>query len=143
MPAPPPESEPAMIRIRAVGVTLRAFDPFCGAKLSMCTKSSLARQIPRIGSRRRLDGLADVVDHLRYEVRIVAFGHHPAQRLGARFADHEAAAAFELRLRRGDALPHAVGLERLRAAVEVNVLQKLRKRLELPQKRACGRLGLD
>src|SRR6185437_7918668 len=104
MPAPPPESEPAMIRTRAVGVTLRAFDPFCGAKLSMCTKSLLARQIPRIGSRGRLHGLANIVDQPFDERGVVAFRHDADKWLSARFADHQPPAALELRFSGSDSL---------------------------------------
>ena len=38
---------------------------------------------------------------------------------------------------------HAVGLERLRAAVEADILEQLRQRLELAQQLARRRLGLD
>ena len=50
---------------------------------------------------------------------------------------------FELGFGGGDALAHAVGLERLGAAVEADVLEQLGQRLELAQQLACGRLGLD
>ena len=75
--------------------------------------------------------------------RIVALGHHPDQRLGARLADDQAAAALELGFGGGDALAHAVGLERLGAAVEADVLEQLRQRLELAQQLARRRFGLD
>src|SRR5690242_15912424 len=143
MPAPPPESEPAMMRIRAVGVTLRAFDPFCGAKLSMCTRSSLERQIPRIRSRGRLYGLANFVDEALDQSRILAFGHDPDERLGARLADHETAPALQLRFRGGNPLAHAVRLERLCAAIETDVLEELRERLELAEQLACRSLAVD
>src|SRR3954469_17507529 len=95
MPAPPPESDPAMMRIRAVDVTLLAFDPRFAAKFSMCTRSSLGRQIPRNGSRRRLDRLADAIDHALDHGHVLAFGHHPDNGLGARLADDEASLPFE------------------------------------------------
>src|SRR3569623_477525 len=123
MPAPPPESEPAMMRIRAVGVTLPAFDPLPGAKFSMCTMSRLARQIPRNRSCRRLNGLADVVYQPLDERRIVDFGHDADQRLGARLADYQPATPFEFGFRGGDSLPDAVGLQGLRAAVEADILE--------------------
>ena len=71
-----------MIRIRAVGVTLLAFDPLLGAKFSMCTKWYLHSQLRIKRSRRGLDGLADVVHDPLHERRIVPFGHDPDQRLG-------------------------------------------------------------
>src|SRR3954468_22960435 len=95
MPAPPPESEPAIIRMRAVEVIESTFVPLPGAKFSMCTTMAFDRQIPRKCSRRRLHGLANVVDHPLDQRRIIAFGHHPDQRLGARFADDETPLPFE------------------------------------------------
>src|SRR4051812_27655641 len=118
------------MRIRAVDVIPRVFDPLPGAKLSMCTGSSLGPQIPTKGSRGGPNGLANVVDYPFHQCRVVAFGHHPDQRLGARLADDEAAPTGELGLGGGDALAHAIGLERLGSAVEADVLQQLWKRLE-------------
>ena len=42
IPAPPPESDPAMMRTRAVDVIEPAFGPLLGAKFSMCTTRRLA-----------------------------------------------------------------------------------------------------
>src|SRR3954451_1696577 len=106
-----------MIKIRAVGVTLPAFDPRPGAKLSMCTASSFGRQIQRKRSRSRPDGLANIVDQPLDERPVIPFGHHPDQRLPARLADNQPAAAFELGFGGGDALANTVGLERLRTTV--------------------------
>src|SRR5436190_6983756 len=103
------------MRMRAVFVTESAVFPLLGAKLSMCTRSSLGRQIPRKRSRRRLHGLADVVDDPLHERRVVALRHHPDQRLGARLADDESALALELGLGGRDALANAVRLERFGA----------------------------
>src|SRR4051794_30394186 len=137
MPAPPPESEPAMMRIRAVDVTLLAFDPLFAAKFSMCTATSLGPQLPRKSSRSGgLHSLANIVDEALDQLRIVAFGHDPDKRLGAGFANDEPPAPLELGFGGGDALPDAVGLERLGTAVEAHILQQLRKRLELAQKLA-------
>src|SRR4029079_15886222 len=98
IPAPPPESETAMIRMRAVAAIERALVPPSGAKFSMRTLLSLRRQIPRKRSRGGPNSLADVVDDAVDHRRIVALRHHPDQRLGARLADDEAAAALELGL---------------------------------------------
>ena len=49
----------------------------------------------------------------------------------------------QLRFGGGYALADAVSLERLAAAIEADVLEDLRQRLELPQQPACRRLGLD
>src|SRR3569833_1491066 len=125
MPAPPPESDPAMIRIRAVEVIDRFFDPLSGAKFSMCTASSSDRQMPRKGSRRRLGCRANVVDQPLDELRVLAFGHDPNQRLGSGLADHEAAPALKFGFGCGDALADAIGFERRCAAVETNVLEQL------------------
>src|SRR5690242_14954353 len=111
-----------MIRTRAVDVILRVFDPLPGAKLSMCTASSCGRQLPRNGSRRGLDGLANLVNDALDQRRVVAFGHHPDQRFRSRLADDETALALQLSLRRSDALAHAVRLERLGAPAETHVL---------------------
>src|SRR5438105_1706558 len=122
-----------MMRMRAGVVTESAFDPLTGVKFSMRTIMSCDRQLPTKCSRRRLHGLANVVDEALDERGVVALGHHPDQRLGTRFADDETAPAFELGLGGGDALLHAVGLERLGPTVEADVLQQLRQRLELAQ----------
>src|SRR5689334_14075030 len=100
-----------MIRTRAVAVIESAFVPLPGAKFSMCTIKSFGGQIRTKRSRRGLNRLANVVDDALDQLGIVAFGHHPDQRLGPRFADDEAALAFELGLSRCDALADAVGLE--------------------------------
>src|SRR4051812_13369420 len=114
-----------MIRIRAGIVTDPTSAPPRAAKLSMRTATAFRSQMRRNGSRRRLDGLANVVDEALDQSRIVAFGHHPDQGFGARLADDQPAAALELGLRCGDALADAVGLERLGAAVEADVLEQL------------------
>src|SRR5262245_15518295 len=110
------------MRMRAVEVIESAFVPLPGAKFSMRTEMLFHPQIPRNGSRGRLNGLANVVDQSFDDSQVVAFGHHPDQRLRARFADDEPAPALKLSLRRGDALPHTIGFERLAGAVEANVL---------------------
>src|SRR3954447_17998819 len=125
-----------MIRIRAMPLIDSALDPVRGAKFSMCTMKAFARQTPRKCSRGRLDRLADVIDQPRDQRWIVAFRHHPDQGLGARLADDQPAAALKLGCGGGDSLAHAVGLERLGAAVEPDVLEKLRERLELSQQLA-------
>src|SRR5689334_2636309 len=119
-----------MIRTRAVAVIGSAFVPLPGAKFSMCTALSFGGQIRTKRSRRGLNRLADVVDDALDECWIVALGHDPDQGLGARFADDEPALAFELRLGGGDPSPHAVGFERFGRAVEADVLEQLRQRLE-------------
>src|SRR5437773_4807075 len=106
-----------MMSMRAGFVTESTFDPLPGVKFSMRTIMSCDRQLPRKCSRGRLDGLANVVDHTLDERGIVALGHHPDQRLGARFADHEASAALQLGLGGGDSFADAVCIQR-RAAVE-------------------------
>src|SRR4051812_10289412 len=110
------------MRMRAGFVTEPAFDLLPAAKFSMRTVTSCERQLPRKCSRGRLDRLADFVDDALDEGHIVAFGHHPDQRFGARFADNKTAAARELGLGGGDPLTHAVGFERFGATVEAHVL---------------------
>src|ERR1700741_4130855 len=109
----------------------------------MRTESSFHRQLPRKFSRDGPNSLANVVYDPFDEGRVVSLGHHSNERLGTRFADDQPATAFEFSFRSRDSLSHAVGLERLCAAVEPNVLQELRKRLELPQKFTCGQACLD
>src|SRR6478735_6706492 len=119
MPAPPPESEPAMRRILAVGVTLLAFDLLPGAKLSMCTGWRIARQSRINGSRGGPNGLANLVDHLLDERGVVTFGHHPDERLGSRLADQQAPSPFQLAFGIGNALLDGLVVEG-RAAVEAD-----------------------
>ena len=115
MPAPPPESDPAMMRTRAVDVIGSTAALLRGAKFSMRTRWEMRPQLRTKGSRGRQHGLANVVDEALDEGRIVAFRHHPDQRLGAGFSNDETALAFEFRLGSGDPFPHAVGFERLPA----------------------------
>ena len=51
---------------------------------------------------RREDRLADLVDHRRDQLLVLAFGHDPDHRLGSRFADHQAAGDAEPGLAVGD-----------------------------------------
>src|SRR5689334_7874477 len=111
-----------MIRIRAVDVILRVFDPLAGTKLSMCTALSLGRQIPRKGSRRSLNGLANIVDNAFDQHWIVALRHHSDEGFGARLADHQATPALKLRFGGRDPLPDAVSFQRLAGALEAHVL---------------------
>src|SRR4051794_9255832 len=124
------------MRIRAGFVTESAFDPLPGAKFSMRTTKSFGRQLRTKRSRGRLDGLANVVDQALNERRVVAFRHHADQWLGARFADYQSSPALELGFGCSDAFLDAVCLQRLRAAIETHVLEKLRERLELAQELA-------
>src|SRR5437868_3823491 len=110
------------MRIRAGFVTESAFDPLRGAKFSMRTTMSFERQLPTNRSRGRLNRLANVVDDALHQRRIVALGHHPDQRLGARFADDKAPPTLELGFGGGDSPADAVRLER-GTAVETHVLQ--------------------
>src|SRR4051794_28259803 len=99
-----------MMRMRAGFVTEPVLLSLPGAKLSMCTISSLVRQIPRKGSRRGLNGLANVVDDALHHCGIVSLRHHPNQGFGAGFADDEAAPALQLGFGGGDAPANAVGV---------------------------------
>src|SRR5512139_2326383 len=133
MPAPPPESEPAMTRTRAGFAVIAALRAPYGAKLSMRTVFLFEAQLRTKGSRRALYRLADVVDQPLYELRVVAFGHHSDQWLRAGLADDEAAPPFQFCLCGGDPLLNAVGLERSLATVEPDVLQQLRYWIEQVQ----------
>src|SRR5689334_11408804 len=116
------------MRIRAGFVTESTFELFFGAKFSIRTISSLRRQLPRKGSRGCLNGLANAIDEPLDHGGIFTFGHDADQGLGARLADEQPPLPFELGLGSGDALPDAVGLERLGPAVEADVLEQLRQR---------------
>ena len=105
-----------MIRIRAVDVILRVFDPPPGAKLSMCTVQSCERQIPRKGSRRRPDRLANVIDDALDERRIISLGHDADQRLGPRGSHQDAAGLAEACPDTTFVLQHAGMLEDLSPA---------------------------
>src|SRR5438067_13889298 len=131
------------MRMRAGFVTESAFDPLPGAKFSMRTIKSFGRQLRTKRSRGRLNGLANIVDDALHEGRVVAFGHHPDQGLGAGFADHQPPTTLAPGFGCGDTLLDAVGLQRLRASVEAHVLEKLRKRLELAQEFARRRSPFD
>ena len=85
-----------MIRMRAVDVIEAAVRPSGFAKLSMRTPKSLGRQMLHVHG--RLNGLADIVDQPLDQRPVVALGHDPDQRLGARRADHQAALALKLGL---------------------------------------------
>src|SRR5438128_9786758 len=98
-----------MMRMRAGFITESAFDPLPGANFSMRTIKSFGRQLRTKGSRGRLNGLANIVDEALDEGGIVALGHHPDQRFGARFADHEPPTTLELGFGCGDTLLDAVG----------------------------------
>src|SRR5438270_2319004 len=78
MPAPPPESDPAMISTR----------PFIAA-----ARASLGcphRRIYRFGAvRGGQDRGADLVDDARQQRLVLALGHHPDHRLGPGIADHQ------------------------------------------------------
>ena len=95
-----------MIRIRAVDGHASAPPPACrGEILHVHEHVVVADKCEEMRSRRRLHRLADVVDQPLDQRRVVAFGHDPDQRLGARLADDQPAVALELGLGGGDALP--------------------------------------
>src|SRR5438270_8470103 len=131
------------MRMRAGFVTESAFDPLLAAKFSMRTIQSFGRQLRTKRSRGRLDRLANVIDQALHEGRVIAFSHHADQWLSTRFADDKTPTALELGFGRGDAFLDAVGLQRLRAPVEPDVLEKLRKRFELAQEFARRRSPFD
>src|SRR6187549_1381439 len=112
IPAPPELSEPAMARmrggalIRSSAARLRADASHAApwpasAGRSARRRSARSRGASR-GSRRGLHRRADIVDDLFHLPRVVAFGHDADLGLGARLADHQPAAAVELRLALGN-----------------------------------------
>ena len=103
-----------MMRIPAGFVTESAFDPFPGAKFSMRTIKSFGPQLRTKRSRRRLHGLANVIDHALHEGRVVAFGHHADQGSVPDLRITSRPRPSQLGLGRGDAFLNAVGLQRLR-----------------------------
>src|SRR5579864_7106438 len=109
----------------------------------MRTDLSLRRQLPRKCSRDGPNRLANVVNDPFDEGRIVSLCHHSNERFSSRLADDEPATPLELSLGSCDSLPHAIGLERLGAAVEPDVLEQLRKRFELLQQLTCRSACLD
>src|SRR3954447_16104178 len=113
-----------MIRMRAMALIDSAFDPLPRAKFSMRTMTAFDRQTPRKCSRGRLDRLANIVDQSFDQLRVLAFGHHPDQRLGAGLADHQPALPLQLGFGGRDSLADIVHLERLAAAVEADVLEQ-------------------
>src|ERR1700741_2434144 len=90
MPAPPPESDPAITRTRGI-----LFRP---------TASSLeAREL----CIQFLDGGDDVLHHFAHQAFVLALAHHADDGLGAGLAYQDAAATIEPLLPRLDARCHA------------------------------------
>src|SRR5258708_15118864 len=111
-----------MIRIRAVDVIPRVFDPFPGAKLSMCTALSLGHQVRTKGSRRGPNCLANVVDDLFDQCRVVALSHNPDQRFSTGLSNDQASASFELSLGGGDALLDPIAFDRFAPPTKSSIL---------------------
>src|SRR5438034_4886457 len=120
MPAPPPESEPAMI-------STRPFITVSGASFSRPH-----RRFDVLGSlRNRENRGADLVDDADQQCLILALRHDPDHRLGAGVADHQPSFRAEPRLGGGDRALDAGGFERPSVA-EAHIAQELRHRLEHP-----------
>src|SRR5512132_2386589 len=116
IPAPPPESDPAMIRTRPRGGTA--------------------------SGRGGTNDAADVVDDRADQQLVLALGHHPDHRLGPGLADQQPTAVPQPPMAIVDGLLHAFLLERL-AAVEPDVAQHLRQRLEHPADLARPAAGAE
>ena len=112
MPAPPPESDPAITRMRAGLAFIAALRAPCGSEIIHAHGTWFRVQLRTKGSRRALHSLANVVDQAFDQLWIVAFGHDADQRLGARLADDEPAATLQFGLGCGDPPEDAVGLQR-------------------------------
>src|SRR5215217_4299903 len=147
MPAPPPESEPAMTRMR--GGIIASPSRLREGSGEGRSRSSQAGTCPPPappasgrGVSRRLHRVADAVHHLLDQSLVLAFGHHPDQRLGPRFADDQPPRPLEPRLPVGDRRLDARRLER-RAAAEADVLQELGQGVELVQHLARRLAALD
>src|SRR5689334_4493880 len=109
----------------------------------MRTRSFSGPQMRTKGSRGALNRLANVVDQPFDELRVVAFGHYADQRLGPRLADDQPTAALELGFGGGYPLLDAIGFERSLAAVEPDVLEKLRYWVEQVQDLARRLAAVD
>src|SRR5512132_4326181 len=117
IPAPPPESDPAMIRTRP------------------------GRRTTASG-RGGTNDAADVVDDRADQRLVFALGHHPDHRLGTGLTDQQPTAVPQPPMAIVDGLLHALLLERL-AAVEPDVAQHLRQRLEHPADLARPAAGAE
>src|SRR4029077_10095824 len=118
MPAPPPESEPAMISTRPFIAAARAL--FGGPH----------RRFDLLGALRRgQDRAADLVDDAGQQGFILALRHDPDHRLGAGIADHQPALCSEAAFGGGDRPLDARRLERPSIA-KTHIAQQLRHRLE-------------
>src|SRR5512132_1483555 len=116
IPAPPPESDPAMIRTRPGR---------------------------RTASRRGgTNDAADVVDDRAYQRLVFALRHHPDDRLGPGLADQQPTTVPQPPMAIVDGLLHALLFERL-AAVAADVAQHLRQRLEHPADLARPAAGAE
>src|SRR5512147_2638609 len=116
IPAPPPESEPAMIRTRPH-----------------------RRPASRRGG---TNDAADVVDDRADQRLVFALGHHPDHRLGPGLADQQPTTVPQPPMAIVDGLLHALLLEGL-AAIEADVAQHLQQRLEHPADLARPAAGAE
>src|SRR5215472_16521129 len=120
MPAPPPESEPAMISTR----------PFIAARGA--SLGGPHRRLDLFRSLRRgEDCTADVVDNAGQQTLVLALRHDADDRLGAGIANHEPALLAEPCLAGGDRPLDPRRLERS-ALPEAHIAQQLRHWLEDP-----------
>src|SRR6266576_4940696 len=120
MPAPPPESEPAMISTR----------PFI--RILWASLSRPHRRFDFLGSLRHSEYRgADLVADAGQQRLVLALRHDPDHRLGPRIADYQPSLRAEPRFGGGNRALDAGGFERPSMA-EANIAQQLRHRLKHP-----------
>src|SRR5689334_13075890 len=115
MPAPPPESEPAMISTRPlIGGPAKARTGTFAGRAVRSLFGGLGRHFGAVAAARgRHDLGADRVDDAGKHIFVLALRHDPDHRLGPRLADHQPSRRTEAGLALGDRLPHAARFERL------------------------------
>src|SRR5271154_4792339 len=121
MPAPPPESEPAMVKSRAVRAIIATSGPATIAEIYWGVLSGSSRFWL---SGYFLDRVGDVAHHGANDFLVLALRHHPDQRLGARLAHQHPAILAKLGAGAVDAGLDPRILQR-RAAAEAHILQHL------------------
>src|SRR5690625_2718481 len=124
MPAPPPESDPAMVRTRPCSFTLSL--PW----LEQHRRQGPLRKRSGRGARCLFNRTRQLLHHLLYQLMVFAFTHNPDQGLRAGLPDQQTACRPECRLCILNGRANSRQLQRLAARTIAYIAQKLREGLE-------------